>query len=91
MFIVDSYALAIALCVVTMLCWGSWGNTQKLAGKAGASISYALGQGAPMIAALWGVFIWKEFKGSNSTVNALLALMFVLFITGLGMIVAAGN
>ena len=61
------------------------------AGKAGASISYALGQGAPMIAALWGVFIWKEFKGSNSTVNALLALMFVLFITGLGMIVAAGN
>ena len=33
MFIVDSYALAIALCVVTMLCWGSWGNTQKLAGK----------------------------------------------------------
>ena len=61
------------------------------AGKAGASISYALGQGAPMIAALWGVFIWKEFKGSNNTVNALLALMFVLFITGLGMIVAAGN
>ena len=61
------------------------------AGKAGASISYALGQGAPMIAALWGVFIWKEFKGSNSTVNALLALMFVLFITGVGMIVAAGN
>lgn len=29
MFIVDNYALAIALCVVTMLCWGSWGNTQK--------------------------------------------------------------
>ena len=32
------------------------------AGKAGAAISYALGQGAPMIAALWGIFIWKEFK-----------------------------
>ena len=61
------------------------------AGKAGAAISYALGQGAPMIAALWGVFIWKEFKGSNSTVNTLLTLMFILFITGLGMIVAAGN
>jgi glucose uptake protein len=44
-----------------------------------------------MIAALWGVFIWKEFKGSNSTVNTLLTLMFILFITGLGMIVAAGN
>ncbi|MFM7604707.1 MAG: multidrug DMT transporter permease, partial [Prosthecobacter sp.] len=33
MFIVDSYPLAIALCVVTMLCWGSWANTQKLASK----------------------------------------------------------
>lgn len=61
------------------------------AGKAGAAISYALGQGAPMIAALWGVFVWKEFKGSNKTVNILLALMFVLFIVGLGMIVAAGK
>ena len=35
------------------------------AGKAGAAVSYALGQGAPMIAAFWGVFIWKEFKGAD--------------------------
>lgn len=61
------------------------------AGKAGAAISYALGQGAPMIAALWGVFVWKEFKGSNRTVNLLLTLMFVLFLCGLGLIVAAGG
>lgn len=60
-------------------------------GQAGASISYALGQGAPMIAALWGVFIWKEFKGGNKAVNTLLTLMFIFFIVGLGMIVAAGN
>ena len=60
-------------------------------GKIGASISYALGQGAPMIAALWGVFIWKEFKGSKSIVNVLLTLMFILFIVGLGMIAAAKN
>jgi len=33
MFIPESYTLAIILCVITMLCWGSWGNTQKLAGK----------------------------------------------------------
>ena len=33
MFIVNSYSLAIIFCVITMLCWGSWGNTQKLAGK----------------------------------------------------------
>lgn len=61
------------------------------AGKAGAAISYALGQGAPMIAALWGVFIWKEFKGSAKIVNILLALMFVLFVSGLTLIVISGG
>lgn len=33
MFIVENYELAVVLCWVTMLCWGSWGNTQKLAAK----------------------------------------------------------
>ena len=61
------------------------------AGKAGAAISYALGQGAPMIAAFWGVFVWKEFKGADSKTNWLLALMFCLFIAGLTTIVVAGN
>lgn len=61
------------------------------AGKAGAAISYALGQGAPMIAALWGVFVWKEFRGAGKTVNRLLTLMFVFFIAGLALIVAAGR
>ena len=61
------------------------------AGKAGAAVSYALGQGAPMVAAFWGVFIWKEFRGASKGVSALLALMFLLFIVGLGLIVAAGN
>ncbi len=61
------------------------------AGQAGAAISYALGQGAPMVAALWGVLIWKEFKGSSKSVNALLALMFLFFIGGLVTIIAAGG
>ena len=61
------------------------------AGKAGGAIAYALGQGAPMIAAIWGVFIWKEFKGADKKTNQLLALMFVLFIAGLATIVAAGK
>ena len=61
------------------------------AGKAGAAVSYALGQGAPMIAAFWGVFIWKEFKGADRKTGYLLALMFALFIIGLGIIVVAGN
>lgn len=61
------------------------------AGKAGTAISYALGQGAPMIAALWGVFVWKEFKGAPKSTNRLLALMFVLFIVGLAMVTLAGE
>ena len=60
------------------------------AGKAGAAISYALGQGAPMVAALWGIFIWKEFKGATRGVNYLLACMFVFFIAGLGAIILSG-
>lgn len=60
------------------------------AGKAGAAISYALGQGAPMIAALWGIFVWKEFKGTDASVKRLLALMFVLFLSGLSLITLAG-
>ena len=61
------------------------------AGKAGASVSYALGQGAPMIAAIWGVFIWKEFRGAKKNVYALLAAMFCLFIAGLALIILSGN
>jgi glucose uptake protein len=61
------------------------------AGKAGFAISYGLGQGATLIAALWGVFIWKEFKNSPKMVNILLALMFILFVAGLGSIIIAGS
>ncbi len=61
------------------------------AGKAGAAISYALGQGAPLIAAIWGVFIWKEFRGASKSVNTLLGLMFLLFIAGLACIIISGG
>jgi glucose uptake protein len=59
------------------------------AGKAGFAISYGLGQGATLVAALWGVFIWKEFKGSKGT-SGLLATMFILFFVGIGMLIYAG-
>lgn len=61
------------------------------AGKAGAAISYALGQGATMVAALWGVFIWKEFKGASKAVNLLLAFMLVMFVSGLALIILSGG
>ena len=61
------------------------------AGTAGAAVSYALGQGAPMIAAIWGVFIWKEFKGAKKGVYGLLAAMFCLFVAGLALIIISGG
>jgi len=72
--------------------WGI-GNSLNLiaAGTAGAAISYGLGQGATLVAALWGVFIWKEFKGSSKSTNALLALMFILFLAGIISIIYAGQ
>lgn len=59
--------------------------------KAGPAISYGLGQGAPMVAGLWGVFIWKEFRGSTKSVNNMLIAMFILFIIGLSFIVISGG
>ena len=73
------------------LIWGI-GNSFNLiaAGKAGPAISYGLGQGATLIAALWGVFIWKEFSNSPKGTNTLIACMFLFFVLGLGMIIYAG-
>src|SRR5882757_7075210 len=45
----------------------------------GVAISYAIGQSAPMVAALWGVLVWKEFKGADSKAYGYLALMFVFY------------
>ena len=59
--------------------------------KAGAAISYALGQGATMVAALWGIFIWKEFKGASKSINLLLVFMLILFLSGLGLIIISGG
>lgn len=59
------------------------------AGAAGFAISYGLGQGATLVAALWGVFIWKEFKDAPEGTSRLLALMFAAFVVGLTLIVVA--
>jgi glucose uptake protein len=61
------------------------------AGKAGYAISFGLGQGATLIGAFWGVFIWKEFRAAPAGTNRLLALMFFFFLAGLSLIVYAGS
>ena len=74
------------------LIWGL-GNSFNLiaAGKAGPAISYGLGQGATLVAALWGVFIWKEFKNGPKGTNQLIAAMFLLFVVGIGLLIASGD
>ncbi len=56
-------------------------------GAASPAISYGLSNAAPVVAALWGIFVWKEFKGAPKGTNLLLALMFVFYIIGLVLIV----
>ena len=58
-------------------------------GAAGPAISYGLGQGAVMVAAFWGVFVWKEFKDAPIGTNKLIAFMFLFFILGLTLIIFA--
>ncbi|HTL07117.1 MAG TPA: GRP family sugar transporter, partial [Chitinophagaceae bacterium] len=58
-------------------------------GKAGAAISYGLGQGATVVAAIWGIFVWKEFKSAPSPVPLLLNSMLVLYVLGIAFIIYA--
>ena len=55
----------------------------------GPAMSYAMGQGATLISALWGLLIWKEFAGASPRVRTLLIAMIVLFLAGLGMVSVA--
>ena len=57
--------------------------------QVGPAVSYAIGQGATMVSALWGVLVWKEFAGAGSKVRILLTLMFVLFLAGLMLVAIA--
>lgn len=57
--------------------------------KAGAALAYGLGQGATMIGAFWGVFIWKEFKGAPPGTNKYLAAMFCFYLLGLAILIAS--
>jgi len=76
--------------VVGGLIWGVGMSFSIIAsGQAGFAISYGLGQGATMVAALWGVFVWKEFKDAPRGTNKLIGLMFICFLVGLVAIILA--
>ena len=72
------------------LIWGTGMSFNILAsGRAGFAISYGLGQGATMVAAFWGVFVWKEFRAAPPGTSKLLAAMFACFLAGLALIILA--
>lgn len=49
----------------------------------GPAVSYSIGQGATMVSASWGVFVWHEFSAAPRRSRTLLAWMFVFFVCGL--------
>ncbi len=68
--------------------WGVGTVFNVVAGKVTSyAIAYAIGQSAPMVAALWGLLAWKEFKGADSRAKTYLALMFVFY--GLAIVLVA--
>jgi glucose uptake protein len=65
------------------------GSSAPEAVQVGPAISLALGQGAAMVSALWGLVLWKEFEGADARIKALIFIMFFLFIAGLAMVSVA--
>jgi glucose uptake protein len=55
----------------------------------GPAVSYSIGQGATMVSAAWGVFVWREFAGASLGIKLLLTFMFIFFLLGLCAIAAA--
>jgi glucose uptake protein len=57
----------------------------------GVAISYAIGQSAPMVAALWGILVWKEFQGANRQAKTFLGLMFLFYVLAILLIAKANT
>ena len=60
------------------------------AGPAGAAIAFGLGQGATLVSAVWGIFVWREFKDAPRAAAVLNAVFFTLFVAGLAALIKAG-
>ena len=81
--------------LVGMLGGCIWGMGTLLsfvsAGAASPAIAYALGQGATLVSALWGILIWNAFAGAPKKSTYLNVAMIVLFIAGLAVLIKAGS
>jgi glucose uptake protein len=73
-----------------MWCTGALANfVASKAHVVGPAVSYSIGQGATMISACWGVFVWREFTAAPARSKAFLGWMFLLFLGGLTAIAVA--
>ncbi|MBE0658955.1 MAG: hypothetical protein IH602_14780 [Bryobacteraceae bacterium] len=52
----------------------------------GPAVSYAIGQGATLVSALWGLLVWKEFAGAEGKVRIYIMLMLAFFVGGLALV-----
>lgn len=78
--------------VVGGMIWSTGALSNFVASHAhivGPAISYAIGQGATMISAAWGVFVWREFASAPANSRRLIPFMFVFFVIGLAAIAIA--
>lgn len=77
--------------IIGMLGGAIWCLGQVLsvmsAKAASPAIAYGLSNGAPIVAAIWGIFVWREFRNAPKGTSSLLALMFAFYIIGLGLII----
>ncbi|MGI8741702.1 MAG: AcrB/AcrD/AcrF family protein [Bryobacteraceae bacterium] len=83
---------ALGICGGLIWCTGAISNFVAASapkGILGPAVSYAIGQGATMISALWGLLVWREFAGAVSRVRMLLVSMFILFLAGLVLVSVA--
>ena len=85
-------ALGHLLGVLGGVIWGTGTVFNLVAAHfTGVAISYAIGQSAPMVAALWGVLAWREFQGANRRAKIFLALMFVFYVLAILMVAKANT
>lgn len=72
--------------------WSTGGLANFVASGAhlvGPAVSYTIGQGATMVSACWGVFVWREFAGASRQARLFLVFMFIFFLLGLGAVAIA--
>jgi glucose uptake protein len=67
--------------------WATGTASNLVAGNSvGFAVSYAIGQSAPLVASLWGIFVWKEFAGASAAAKRALAAMFVFYLAAIGVL-----